>query len=185
MRQEGLVEGALQPHASWRNDKKHPNKPSTCGRAANKFHNKWKNRKKAFPPCKQCGKKEHPPFKCWTRQNAKSNKCGELGHEVIICTSQPQTIEAHIANEDEEDAIFIAQCHAVNCRSETWLIDSGCRNHMAYDRSLLKELSPCVVTKVKIGDGWFLMVKGKQNEAISTNYGTSVITEVLFVPYID
>lgn len=150
--------------------------PSTYRILRNQVHNKWKNPKNDFPPCKYCGKKEHPPFRCWRRPVAKCNKSGEFGHEVVICTSDNQNVEEQITNEDEGDVIFVARCHAVDCNSETWLIYSSFINHMSYDRTLLKKLGPCAVTRVKIGDGKFVIVKGKGDVAISTNSCTKAIT---------
>ena len=37
-----------------------------------------------YPPCQYCGKKGHPPFKCWRRPDAKCRKCNQLGHEAVI-----------------------------------------------------------------------------------------------------
>lgn len=43
------------------------------------------NFKNKFPPCHHCGKKGHPPFKCWRRPDAKCSKCNQVGHEAVIC----------------------------------------------------------------------------------------------------
>nr|XP_018622800.2 uncharacterized protein LOC108943357 [Nicotiana tomentosiformis] len=55
MRQDGMVEGALT--------------------ANHKTQSKGNNAKKNYPPCQHCGKKGHPPFKCWKRPDAKCKIC--------------------------------------------------------------------------------------------------------------
>ncbi|XP_022880897.1 uncharacterized protein LOC111398194 [Olea europaea var. sylvestris] len=47
-----------------------------------------------YPPCKHCGKKGHPPYKCWERPDARCSKCNQLGHEAVICKSKNQQQEA-------------------------------------------------------------------------------------------
>ena len=103
-----------------------------------------RNKKKTYPPFQHCGKKGHPPFKCWRRPDAKCIKCNQLWHEVFICRNQneQQDVDAQIANE-EEDELFVATGFSRNISSASWLIDSGCTNHMTYDKELFKELKWC------------------------------------------
>lgn len=69
MRSEGSIEDAL-PATVQSNQgdkgKKKWNKKENSG-----SHSPWVNKgaKHDFPPCKNCGKKGHPPFKCWRRPN--------------------------------------------------------------------------------------------------------------------
>ncbi|KAH9665623.1 hypothetical protein KPL70_020385 [Citrus sinensis] len=49
---------------------------------------------------------------------------------------------------------------------ESWLIDSDCTNHMAYDRELFRELDKTAISKVKIENGADIAVKGKGTIAI-------------------
>ncbi|XP_019232217.1 PREDICTED: uncharacterized protein LOC109212937 [Nicotiana attenuata] len=90
MRQDGMVEGALT--------------------ANHKTQSKGNNVKKNSPPCQHCGKKGHPPFKCWKRPDAKCKICNQLGHEAVICKGKYQKHEAdaQVANEEEEDHLFVA-----------------------------------------------------------------------------
>lgn len=105
----------------------------------------------------------------------------------MLCktTLQKHEEEARVADEDEEDQIFVATCSSTGNGSESWLIDSGCTNHMTYDRTLFKEFKPTGITKVRIGDGGYISVKGKGTIEISTSSGTKRITDVLYVPDID
>ncbi|XP_022878610.1 malonyl-coenzyme:anthocyanin 5-O-glucoside-6'''-O-malonyltransferase-like [Olea europaea var. sylvestris] len=105
--------------------------------------------------------------------------------EIIPLVSTVQEADAQVANEDEEDEIFMATCFSTGNSSKCWLIDSGCTNHMTYDRTLFKELKPTGITKVKIGNGCYIPAKGKGNIAITTNSGTKIISDALYVPDID
>ena len=66
-----------------------------------------------------------------------------------------------------------------------WLIDSGCSNNMTHNKSLFKEWCEITSSKVRVGDGKHIAVKGKCTIAIPTSHGTKLITDVLYVPDID
>ena len=89
-----------------------------------------------------------------------------------------------VADEEDEEQLFIASCFATCHSSEKWLIDSGCTNHKTFDRDLFKELETSVVSKVKISNGEYIKVKGKGTVAIESISGTKLIKDVLFVPNI-
>ncbi|KAG6511961.1 hypothetical protein ZIOFF_030048 [Zingiber officinale] len=157
----------------------------------NKAGDKKAGAKVNYPPYHHCGKKGHPPFKCWRRPNAKCRKCNQMGHEAIICKNKnpQQEEEAKVTDQDEvgdqdEDQLFVATCFASNVETESWLIDSGCTNHMTNDKELFKDLHPTKITKVRIGNGDYISVKGKGTVAITSCSGTKLISEVLFVPEI-
>ena len=59
-----------------------------------------------------------------------------------------------------QDQLFVVTCFLSNESSESWLIDSGCTNHMTFDRAFFKDLRPTNVTKVRIGNGDYILVKG-------------------------
>ena len=65
------------------------------------------------------------------------------------------------------------------------MIDSGCTNHITHDWTLFKDLKPIAITKVWIGNGDHILVKGNETIAISTNKDTKTILNVLFVLDID
>ncbi|CAJ2639700.1 unnamed protein product [Trifolium pratense] len=174
MRQDHVVEGALQA--------KHHEVGSTANNPR-----KDKGKKKSYPSCKHCGLDGHPPFRCWRRPDAKCSKCNQLGHEAIICKSkiQQHEVNAQVVEQDEEDQIFVATCFSTKSSSECWLIDSGCTNHMTYDRTLFKDLKPTQISKVRIGNGGYISAKGKGTVVISTSSGIKTISDVLYVPDID
>ena len=129
---------------------------TTEGALAAKQHvaknKKNKNQKKAYPPCQHCEKKGHPPFKCWRRPDAECTICNQKGHEAIICKNknQQQGEVAKTADQEEEDHLFVATCFSGIESSESWLIDSGCTNHMTYDKNLFRELSSTTSSKVEL-----------------------------------
>ena len=81
--------------------------------------------------------------------------------------------------------LFVATGFCSNISSASWLIDSGCTNHMTHDKELFKELRTTDVKRVRIGNGEHLAVKGKGTIAITSYKGIKIITDVLFVPEID
>ena len=68
---------------------------------------------------------------------------------------------------------------------ESWLIDSGSTNHMTYDRELFRKLDKTATTRVRIGNGAYLAVKGIGTVAIEGYTGLKLISDVLYVPKID
>ena len=52
---------------------------------------------------------------------------------------------------------------------------------MTYDEELFKELDKTTISKVKIGNGKCISVKGKGTIAIESYSGTKIITDVLYV----
>lgn len=84
-----------------------------------------------------------------------------MGHVERVCRSKSD--EAKISMEQQEEGLlFVAKCFATsNSSCDSWLIDSGWTNHMTNDHKLFKELDKTVVSKVKIGNGDFISVKGK------------------------
>ena len=79
-----------------------------------------------------------------------------------VCKSQQHLGEAKQAeNQPQEEQLFIASCLATCSSTESWLIDSGCTNHMAYDQELFREIDKSVVSKVRIGNGDYIQVKEK------------------------
>jgi len=137
MRQDQVVEGAL------------PAKHHEVG-SSQSSHSKDKGKKKNYPPCEHCGKMGHPPFRCWRRPDTKCNKCNQLGHEAVICkgTFQQHETNAKVVKQNEEDQIFVVTCFSARSSSKCWLIDSGCTNHMTYDKTLFKDLKPVKSSKV-------------------------------------
>ncbi|XP_047150825.1 uncharacterized protein LOC124822805 [Vigna umbellata] len=185
MRKDHATEGALLAKSQQaKNYKK--NHPASSQSSANNY-NKGKGEKKNYPPCQHCGKMGHPPFRCWRRPDAKCIKCNQMGHEAVICMSKNQSQEEEakvVEQEEEEDQLFVATCFERSKENESWINESSCTNHMTYDKELFKDLKPTNITKVKIGNGDYISVKGKGTVAITSCSGTKLISDVLFIPEI-
>ncbi|RVW68430.1 hypothetical protein CK203_058354 [Vitis vinifera] len=78
-----------------------------------------------------------------------------------------------------------ATCFANKSTSKSWLVDSGCTNHMTNNQDLFRELDRTTISKVRIGNGEYIPVKGKGTVAIESQIGLKLIYDVLFVLDID
>jgi hypothetical protein len=107
-----------------------------------------------------------------------------MGHEAVICKGRAQQheVDAQVAEQEDEDQLFVASCFASSSSTESWLIDSGCTNHMTNDKKLFRDLRPTDITKVKIGNGDYISVKGRGTITITSTVGTKTISDVLYVP---
>ncbi|KAE8687773.1 aspartate and glycine-rich protein-like [Hibiscus syriacus] len=193
MRQEGTIEGALaaKHHNNGKNRKQKFKKPHAEGdnsktEGKTTAGNRKSGVKKEYPPCHHSNKKGHPPFKYWRRPDTRCNKCNQTRHEAVICRNknQQQNEEAKVTDQEEENQLFIATCFVGSESNENWLIDSGCTNHMTHDKELFRDLKPTNITKVRIGNGDYICVKGKGIISIASYAGTKLIQDVLFVPKI-
>ncbi|WVY89496.1 hypothetical protein V8G54_035010 [Vigna mungo] len=107
--------------------------------------------------------------------------------QAVICKANvQQEAEGDAQNAQEnEDQLFATACFSSSNSNESWLIDSGCTNHMTYDKELFKCLDMTEVKWVRIGNGEQLPVKGKGSIAITTHIGTKTLSDVLYVPKIN
>ena len=96
-----------------------------------------------------------------------------------------QKNEAKVADLQEEEQLFVATCFTSNNLSECWLIDSGGTNHMTSDLELFRDLDRSQVSKIRFGNGDYIMVKGKETVAIESCTGTKLISDVMYVPDIN
>lgn len=72
-----------------------------------------------------------------------------------------------------------------NSQKNTWLIDSGCTNHMSKYLSIFSSIDPIIKPKIKLGNGDIVQAKGRGIVTVSTTKGTKVIKNVLFIPELD
>jgi len=82
--------------------------------------------------------------------------------------------------------LFVESCFLTsNNSSDSWLIDSGCTNHMTNNKELFKKLDRTAISKVKIGNDDYIAVKGKRIVVINSLSGLKYISDVLYVSDID
>ena len=68
-----------------------------------------------------------------------------------------------VSEQEEEQQLFVASCFtsSSSSSSDCWLVDSGCTNHMTSNEELFKDLDKSQASKVRIGNGDYITVKGK------------------------
>ena len=105
--------------------------------------------------------------------------------EKVCKTQQERDIKVAVVDHYQEEQLFVATCFARKNMFESWLINSGCTNHMTYDQGLFRELDKTTVSKVRIGNGEYISERSKGNVAIESLSCLKLIPDVLFVPNID
>ncbi|KAA8549387.1 hypothetical protein F0562_001071 [Nyssa sinensis] len=105
----------------------------------------------------------------------------------VICKekAQQQKVDAQVSDQEDKDQLFVASCFASSSSTESWLIDNGCTNHMTNDKDLFRDLRPTDITKVRIGNGDYISVKGKWTITISSRADPKKISDVLYGLEID
>ena len=88
-------------------------------------------------------------------------------------------------DQHQEEQLFVASCFSSSSSSDDWLLDSGCTKHMSFDESLFNIVNKSEVSRVRIGNGQYIEVKGKETVAIKGSAGIKLIYDVLLVPKID
>ncbi|KAL6323788.1 hypothetical protein AAG906_002256 [Vitis piasezkii] len=143
--------------------------------------------KKRYPPCPHCKKQSHSENFCWYRPSVQCRSCKQFGHVEKVCKNKndqqgEQGQQTQMAeNQQQQEQLFIVTSHATSSCTETWLIDSGCTNHMTLELSCFKELDQSYKSKVKIGNGDLVDVKGKGVVAVETPTVLNISRCVVFV----
>ncbi|WVZ10601.1 hypothetical protein V8G54_015131 [Vigna mungo] len=178
MRQKGSAKGAFQVkfQSNVNKHKKKQNNDTRPGRL-NKINNK-SNNTQVFPPCPHCKKTNHPQKRCWWRSDVKCHKCGQLGHMEKICNSHQQQGEVKVAEDQPQEEQLFALHRKLSHRQ--WLHKSH-----ELDRELFKELDKTALSKVRVGNGAYIAVKGKGTVAIEGQTGSKLISDVLYIPKIN
>ncbi|RVX05492.1 hypothetical protein CK203_013571 [Vitis vinifera] len=104
----------------------------------------------------------------------------DYSNKLLSIVNKQGEVKATV-EELQDEQLFVVSCFATSSSLETWLIDSGCTNHMTYDQGLFKELEKTVTSKVRIGNGAYLAIKGKGTVAIEGHTGLKLISIVLYV----
>ncbi|XP_015159114.1 uncharacterized protein [Solanum tuberosum] len=115
------------------------------------------------------------------------NNSGDTGHISKVFksrakasgASQAQVAEAADAHEEQ---FFAVSYFSINESSDSWLLDSGCTHHLCNDAEMFKFLDHTYKSKVKVGNGKAVEVKGKGTMFISTISGIQTIPDVLYTP---
>ena len=154
----------------------------------NNFNARWKERREPLPTCKYCKKNNHLESSCWLK-NVQCRKCKEFGHIEKFC-NEDNANQAQVAEveENKEEMLFTAteahKCNKTEVNNQTWLIDSGCTNHMSADLSLFENLDTNYKSRVKAANGQYVGVEGKGEVKINTLAGLKEFENILYVPEI-
>ncbi|KAJ9678655.1 hypothetical protein PVL29_020743 [Vitis rotundifolia] len=137
---------------------------------------------------KDLGQHHHPHYCCQYTCSTKLVRKEALKLKKKKKTSDSSTLCCFlrvVVEELQDEQLFVVSFFATSSSLETWLIDSGCTNHMTYDQGLFKELDKTITSKVRIGNGAYLAVKSKGTGAIKGHTGLKLISNVLYVPEIN
>ena len=92
---------------------------------------------------------------------------------------QAQVAEATDAHEEQ---LFAVSYFSISESSDSWLLYSGCTYHLCNNVELFKFLDDTYKSKVKMGNGEAVEVKGRGKVSISTISGIKTISDVLYTP---
>lgn len=68
-------------------------------------------------------------------------------------------------------------------KNDVWYLDSSCSNHMTLEKDIFLDMDNSFISKVKMGNGVVVDVKGKGSIGVQMRKGRrKVIRDVLFVP---
>ncbi|KAG8478378.1 hypothetical protein CXB51_028202 [Gossypium anomalum] len=155
------------------------------------------NRQKEHPEgafqakAKESSSSSYKGKKPWLDKREKSKR--DFGHVEKVCKNKrkvqgQQQMQAKAAEDlqAQEERVFSASYYATSNKiSKNWLVDSGCSHHMASDERLFKNLDRRFTSKFRVGNSNLIKAKGKWDAVISTQSGSKVISDILYVPDID
>ncbi|KAJ4710130.1 Retrovirus-related Pol polyprotein from transposon TNT 1-94 [Melia azedarach] len=149
-----------------------------------------------FPPCSHCKKTNHHETSCWKK--AQCRVCKKIGHIAKYYKlkrqqnqhfSPQQTDQKQQANVMEEkqpeDHIFMAVLSSEAPDKHSWLLDSGCTNHMTSNSEYFSTLDTTIRVPVRLRNEDVIESAGKGTISIPTSKGIKFINDVLLVPNLD
>lgn len=112
--------------------------------------------------------------------------CNKPGHLAKNCKLR-RTEGADLSFEetdDESHMLFSVTEEEVSSQEDddTWLVDSGCTNHMTKEVKYFITLDRSIKVPIKVGNGQRIITAGKGNIQVMTSQGEKIIKEVFFVP---
>lgn len=90
-----------------------------------------------------------------------------------------------IEEKEGEGSLFYACQHVSEKKNDTWFLDSGCSNHMTLKKEIFIDIDTSFNSKVKMGNGDVVDVKGKGSVGVEIKRGLKQIHDVLFVSELD
>ncbi|KAI5438801.1 hypothetical protein KIW84_024504 [Lathyrus oleraceus] len=108
--------------------------------------------------------------KSWSRCDKSKIKCfnyNKLGHYASECRFSKKVVEkANFVEEKggEEETLLLACQNQVEEKRNKWYLDTGVRNHMCGDQSMLVEINEATTRNVSFGDDLKIPIKGKEED---------------------
>ncbi|XP_050902746.1 uncharacterized protein LOC127115187 [Lathyrus oleraceus] len=87
--------------------------------------------------------------------------------------------------ENGEGNLFFACQKSFQEDKNVWYLDNGCSNHMTGKKEAFINIDSLFGSKVKLGNGEHVEIKGKGNIGVTTKRGSKVIDDTLYVPELD
>lgn len=107
------------------------------------------------PHCTHCKLPGHLESRCWTK----------YPHLNPVNRNKSDSKPAFIANQSDEDPVvcLMAKYEEANepKNSDKWFVDSGCSNHMTYNKSLFSSYATGHYSSVELGNSKTTIVAGK------------------------
>ncbi|VFQ83594.1 unnamed protein product [Cuscuta campestris] len=107
--------------------------------------------------------------------------CSKYGHvKADCCTKEKQ---ANYVQEEDENKLFMAVADAVEMPNDVWFVDSGCSNHMCFNKEMFKELDESYKFEVKLGNNNAIQIEGRGVVEVKNCHGIlNHIHDVYFIP---
>jgi len=115
------------------------------------------------------------------------DKPGHIARDCKLRKGEREHLSIEESKDEEED-----ECHMLfsvveekeisTIGEETWLVDSGCTNHMSKDVRHFITLDRNNKITIRIGNGGKVMSEGRGGIRVSTNKEDHVIKDVFYVP---
>lgn len=138
--------------------------------------NKW---------CKICKSNTHNENDCWNKGKPQCHNCKRFGHIQKDFRFVNQQHASFAEGGNDEGNLFFSCQKAFREDKNVWSFDSGCSNHMTGKKETFINIDSSFDSKVKLGNGEHVEVKGKGNIGVTTKQGSKVIHNTLYVPELD
>nr|KYP50124.1 Retrovirus-related Pol polyprotein from transposon TNT 1-94 [Cajanus cajan] len=125
---------------------------------------------KSYVQCYNCNKYGHYAVDCWSKESSN-------GKEEEVNVAQKE--------ESEDEVLLMVTTTKPEKKTfgESWYLDTGCSNHMTFQKSWFIDLNEKIKSRVKFADNSTMKCEGKGKILIRRKDGkTAVISNVLYVP---
>ncbi|WVZ20583.1 hypothetical protein V8G54_007905, partial [Vigna mungo] len=166
--------GKNKDQKKWKKETEDQEEKGDSADKKNVVRKQYTKEEKKNMECFVCRKKGHLSCECWFNKDTQNKK--------------GRNKEAHIAEEEDSESEPLILMVATNTENsettkEVWYVNSGCSNHMTYNKSWLTNLDESKKSKVRVADNSTLKVEGIGNVRIKSRNGMHATLEnVLLVP---